>query len=176
MSLASMSKGKETETISAMLSIFGIVETRQLRKMFEHLKDAQYGAIIARMHRQHMLWYGYGGKYVALSEHAAKYVDVDKSVMMCWAFLAVKHLVREISSGDGPTFLTFTGRRKEYDLICLNRDTREEIIHNAPRTGDRIRRIFVCSDMSETDGLVFRTALDRVFLVTESGEIEQYEL
>lgn len=176
MSLASMSRGREIGVITTLLSIFGAVEARQMRALFSHLKDAQYAAIMSRMYREGLIWYGCGGKYIAISEHAAKYVDLDKSVMMCWAFISVKQLVREISSGDGPTLLTFMAKRSEYDLIYLDQYNHDEIRNNSPREGARIRRLFVVSDMSATDGLVFRSRYDYVLLVTDTGEVETYSL
>ena len=58
MSLASMSRGREIGVITTLLSIFGAVEARQMRALFSHLKDAQNAAIMSRMYREGLIWYG----------------------------------------------------------------------------------------------------------------------
>ena len=51
MSFARKSKGCETATILQLLSIMGAVEDRQLRILFAHLSDQDYGRILYRMQR-----------------------------------------------------------------------------------------------------------------------------
>ena len=174
MSLAAVSMGKEIAFMTALLAIFGAVEARQMRILFEHLSDDQYAKIMTRLRREGFVWYGSGGRYIAASEHAANYVDLNKSVMMFWAFISIRHLVQEISSGDGETVLTFMSGRAEYDLIYMDRSNHEEILAGSARLGAKIRRLFVVSDLSDCDGMKFRTQNDFILVVAEDGSVETY--
>ena len=59
------SKGREVAYITELLSIFGIVEVRQMRRLFSHLSNAQYGQIISRLEREGIIYHDPGGQYLS---------------------------------------------------------------------------------------------------------------
>ena len=56
MTFARAVKNKELAYISRLLSIFGVVEERQMRLLFQHLEAKDYGKIMTRLHREGMIY------------------------------------------------------------------------------------------------------------------------
>ena len=48
MSFAGTVRNHELVYITKLLSIFGVVESTQMRKLFSHLNDSEYGKILTR--------------------------------------------------------------------------------------------------------------------------------
>ena len=52
MSFASKYRGKELTVMVKLLSVFGVVEVRQMRELFSHLDTKKYGKIMTLLHRE----------------------------------------------------------------------------------------------------------------------------
>ena len=56
MSFASKYRGKELTVMVKLLSVFGVVEVRQMRELFSHLDTKKYGKIMTLLHREGMVY------------------------------------------------------------------------------------------------------------------------
>ena len=81
MSFAGTVRNRELVYITKLLSIFGVVENKQMRKLFSHLEDSEYGKILGRLHREGMAYRVPDSAYLASSQFTANRVDKSVSVM-----------------------------------------------------------------------------------------------
>lgn len=62
MSFASKYRGKELTVMVKLISIFGVVEVRQMQELFSHLNPKTYGKIMNRLHMEGMVFTTPDGK------------------------------------------------------------------------------------------------------------------
>ena len=70
MKFAYAARDREVAFIIRLLTIFGVVEQRQMRLLFNHLSNRSYGQILARLRREGLA-YSYRGSPEDLRHHHA---------------------------------------------------------------------------------------------------------
>ncbi len=176
MTFAHAAKGKELTLISRLLSIFGIVEERQMRELFQHLSTKDYGRIMTRLHREGMFYRSPDAKYIAASALTAAKADCRSSVLCFWAFIEIRDKAQDFCAGDAPAIVTVASKTKDYDLIPLTEESVKLINDMADDIPAQTVRYLVTDDLNLVADLERRIKNDFVLLVDEDGEIETYEL
>ena len=176
MSFARISKKKEVIYITRLLSIFGVVETQQMRELFSHLPNEKYGQLLIKLKREGYLRYSSNGQYLSSAEIPMDNSRIADSVRAFWVVIHVKDKINDFCSGEDPVLLSVasTEKRGDYDLILVKKENREEIIRHAERCPCDVRRILIVSDIKETAGLTYRTENDYVAIVDHSGTVTTY--
>lgn len=64
MTFAHLTKDREFAVMTKLLTIFGIVEARQMRELFSHMSDGQYGRIMAQMQREGLAYRTPDGRFL----------------------------------------------------------------------------------------------------------------
>lgn len=168
MSFARKSKGCETATILQILSIMGAVEDRQLRALFSHLSDQDYGRILYRMQRDGVIYRSKDAVYVAMNHLAMERTDLKSSVMSMWAFIHMKDKILDFCAGNPPAIMTFTAHERDYDLIPVVYNT-SAVNESLEFTPDRTIRFLIVDSEHELSGLEFRLKNDYGVIVDGAG-------
>ena len=176
MSFASRARKREVPTISRLLSIFGIVEERQMRILFKHLPPSNYGRIMAKMHREGLVYYTPDGKYLACNEVQAKNSDIKSGVLGVWAFIKIRDKMQDFCAGESPAIATVASFETDYDLIPLTGDNVEHINAMADEIPQHTVRYLITDDLQKIVGIDRRMRNDYVLHINENGEIETYEM
>ena len=96
MSFASKYRGKELTVMVKLLSVFGVVEVRQMRELFSHLDTKKYGKIMTLLHREGMVYTTPDAKYLASNRMSAAKVDISSSVSCLFgALISIKDSIQE---------------------------------------------------------------------------------
>ena len=175
MTFARAVKNKELAYISRLLSIFGVVEERQMRLLFQHLEAKDYGKIMTRLHREGMIYRTPDAKYLAPSELTAMRTDRRNSVLCFWAFIQIRDKAQDFCMGEPPTIITVASRSTDYDLIPLSRENITLINEQAEDIPERSVRYLITDDLKLISGVERRFKNDYVLHINEDGAIETYE-
>ena len=169
-------KGKELPYISQLLSIFGIVEARQMRLLFSHLTDYRYGKIMARLHQEGMIYYESGGRYLCSRGYTLDPTRMQGSIRAFWVLIKLKDKAKGIFAGDPPALLSFSTGNTDYDMVPVNTGDLEKIAICPRYLPKDVRRLLIVSSMDETDGFAFRPQNDYVVEVSEDGDVQMYKM
>ena len=176
MSFASMVKERQVVYITRLLSIFGVVEERQMRSLFSFLSDQRYGAMISVLHREGTAKRSPDAKYIASSRMSLTRTDIKTSVMCFWAFIAGKDKVLDFCAGEAPTMVTISGQKGDYDIIPVTPKNIEQVNLASYELPESTVRLLVTDDLESLTQLDRRVRNDLVLLVGKDGVTETYEL
>lgn len=176
MTFARAVKNKELAYISRLISIFGVVEERQMRLLFQHLDSKDYGKIMTRLHREGMIYRTPDAKYLAPSELTAKRTDRRNSVLCFWAFIQIRDKAQDFCKGEPPTVITVASKSTDYDVIPLSKENIPLINKLGDEIPERSVRYLVTDDLKLITGVERRMKNDYVLHINEDGAIETYEL
>ena len=151
MTFAHPTKDREFAVMTKLLTIFGIVEARQMRELFSHLSDGQYGRIMAQMQREGLAYRTPDGRFLSTSRYSLQIAEKRDSVMCFWALIRVKNFLLDFCAG-----------------VSLLRE--EE-----PPTKDLVR-IFVAEAMNEVSDIPTRKENDYIIVVEKDGTAQLYGL
>jgi len=176
MSFVGTVKGRELAYITRILSVFGVVEERQMRTLFTFLSDKDYGRIMTRLQREGLVYRTSDAKYLAVSEFTYAKADVESSVRCFWAFIQVKDKMQDFCAACPPAIVTIASKAKDYDLIPLDAKTIELVNESLEDTDERGVRFLVTDDLMNIAKIERREKNDFVIHVKHDGETEIYEL
>lgn len=176
MSFKGMVKGKELAFVSKLLAIFGAVEEKQMRELFSHLNDSEYGKIMTRMRREGLFYRTPGAKYLSSTRILLDKVDISSSVACFWAFLTLKDRVDDFCAGEMPAIMTMASKATDYDLIPVSERSIQLINDGAEYLPEKTVRFLVTRDLNLLTDIDRRIKNDYAILVDENGVVETYEL
>lgn len=176
MTFARAVKNKELAYISRLLSIFGVVEERQMRLLFQHLDSKDYGKIMTRLHREGMIYRTPDAKYIAPSELTAMRADRRNSVLCFWAFIQIRDKAQDFCVGEPPAIISVASKSTDYDVIPLSKENISLINEMGDEIPERSVRYLVTDDLKLVSGVERRMKNDYVLHINEDGAIETYEL
>ena len=166
MKFAYAARDREVAFIIRLLTIFGVVEQRQMRLLFNHLSNRSYGQILARLRRE----------FLATSRYSLDHGKTLESVMVFWAFIKMRDNVLDFCASDPPAILSFSSAAKDYDLIPGSKQNIPAI--NAARTvvAEATVRLIVVDDLSTLDEVEPRLVNDYGILVGPNGVEQIYKM
>jgi len=176
MSFATTVKRHEFTFITRILTIFGIVEERQMRRLFKHLPDQKYGRIMMSLYRQGLVYYTPDGKYIASNEFQANRADRKSSILCFWAFIHIRNKVQDFCAGTAPALVTVAASDTDYDLIPLNEESIATINEMSEEIPAHTVRYLITDDLHKIVKVDRRIKNDYVLQISENGEIEIYEM
>lgn len=168
MSIAKKSKGCEVATITQLLSIMGAVEDQQLRKLFSHLSDQQYGQVLYHLQRKGAICRSKDGRFIAMSRMALERTDMQASVMAMWAMIHMKEKILDFCAGNPPAVMSFSSHERDYDLIPVVMNT-AAINESVDMLPSRTVRFLIVEDEHQLSGLEFRLKNDYGVIVDGMG-------
>lgn len=169
MKFAYAARDREVAFIIRLLTIFGVVEQRQMRLLFNHLSNRSYGQILARLRREGLAYFSPDGQFLATSRYSLDHGKTLESVMVFWAFIKMRDNVLDFCASDPPAILSFSSAAKDYDLIPGSKQNIPAI--NAARTvvAEATVRLIVVDDLSTLDEVEPRLVNDYGILVGPNG-------
>lgn len=176
MSFATTAKKQEFTFIARLLTVFGIVEERQMRQLFKHLPAAKYGRIMTSLYRQGLAYYTPDGKYIATNEFQAARADRKSSVLCFWAFIHIRNQVQDFCAGMAPALVTVAASTTDYDLIPLTDDNIALINEMGEEIPEHTVRYLITDDLHRIVKVNRRIKNDYVLQIQEDGAIESYEM
>jgi len=176
MSFAKIVKNRELAYITKLLSIFGAVEERQMRELFSHLDDKEYGKIMARLHREGLVYRTPDAKHLTTSRYSLEKVDVPSSVRCFWAFIKIKNKVQDFCSGSAPAIITVASNSTDYDLIPVSSNNATQINESCEEIPEATVRFLVTENLELLRGIERRIHHDYALLVDDEGVAETFEL
>lgn len=176
MSFASKYRGKELTVMVKLLSVFGVVEVRQMRELFSHLDAKKYGKIMTLLHREGMVYTTPDAKYLASNRMSAAKVDISSSVSCFWALISIKDSIQDFCAGEMPALLTVSATGFDYDLIPVSEKALSLINDTCFELPDGVRRLLVMRSINDAVKIERRMKNDFVIVVGEDGVTGSYEL
>ena len=176
MSFKSTVKGHELAFVSKLLAIFGAVEERQMRELFSHLNDSEYGKIMTRMDREGLFYRTPEAKYLTSTRILLDKVNIQSSVACFWAFLELKDRIRDFCAREIPAIITMAAKASDYDLIPVTGKNTQLINDNAADLPENTVRFLVTRDLNLLTQIERRMKNDYAILVDDNGVVETYEL
>lgn len=169
-------RDREVAFIIRLLTIFGVVEQRQMRLLFNHLSNRSYGQILARLRREGLAYFSPDGQFLATSRYSLDHGKTLESVMVFWAFIKMRDNVLDFCASDPPAILSFSSAAKDYDLIPGSKQNIPAI--NAARTvvAEATVRLIVVDDLSTLDEVEPRLVNDYGILVGPNGVEQIYKM
>ena len=155
MKFAYAARDREVAFIIRLLTIFGVVEQRQMRLLFNHLSNRSYGQILARLRREGLAYFSPDGQFLATSRYSLDHGKTLESVMVFWAFIKMRDNVLDFCASDPPAILSFSSAAKDYDLTV---------------------RLIVVDDLSTLDEVEPRLVNDYGILVGPNGVEQIYKM
>lgn len=176
MKFAYAARDREVAFIIRLLTIFGVVEQRQMRLLFNHLSNRSYGKILARLRREGLAYFSPDGQFLATSRYSLDHGKTLESVMVFWAFIKMRDNVLDFCASDPPAILSFSSAAKDYDLIPGSKQNIPAI--NAARTvvAEATVRLIVVDDLSTLDEVEPRLVNDYGILVGPNGVEQIYKM
>ena len=176
MTFAKNSKGREIAFIMRLVNTFGLVEQRQMRKLFAHMNDKAYGMILSRLNNEGLIHWQKNGEDLAASRMTpGKHLN-DERVRCFWAFIAMKDAIRDYCAGDPPVLMSFLTDAEDCVMIPVTEYNIDAINAHAVSLPDETIRFLVARFIQDVDGVVPRGRNDYVLLVDDTGQTETYEL
>lgn len=176
MSFAKLSHNRELALITQLLAIFGVVERGQMRELFSHLSDSQYGKILTLLSREGLAYRSPDSIYLASSKFTASRIDKENSVMCFWAFILIKDKAQDFCAGEAPAILTVASKSKNYDLIPLNGRNAQQVNEASEEIPSGTIRYLITRDLQHITTIDRRMKNDYVIHVGDKGVTEIYEL
>lgn len=176
MKFAYAARDHEVVFIIRLLTIFGVVEQRQMRLLFDHLSNRSYGQILARLRREGLAYFSPDGQFLATSRYSLSHGKTLDSVMVFWAFIKMRDNVLDFCASDPPAMLSFSSASKDYDLIPGSKQNIPAI--NAARTviPEATVRLIVVDALSALDEIEPRLVNDYGVLVGPNGVEQIYKM
>lgn len=176
MKFANAARGREVAFFIRLLTIFGVVEQRQMRLLFDHMSNRSYGQILARLRREGLAYFSPDGQFLATSRYSLDHGKTLESVMAFWAFIKMRDNVLDFCASEPPAILSFSSAAKDYDLIPGSRQNIPSI--NAARTmiPEATVRLIVIDNLDLLDEVEPRTANDYGVLVGSNGVEQIYKM
>lgn len=100
-----------------LLTIFGVVEQRQMRLLFDHMSNRSYGQILARLRQEGLAYFSPDGQFLATSRYSLDHGKTQEAIMAFWAFIQMRDHVLDFCASEPPAILSFSSADKDYDLI-----------------------------------------------------------
>ena len=120
MKFAYAARDREVAFIIRLLTIFGVVEQRQMRLLFNHLSNRSYGQILARLRREGLAYFSPDGQFLATSRYSLDHGKTLESVMVFWAFIKMRDNVLDFCASDPPAILSFSSAEATVRLIVVD--------------------------------------------------------
>lgn len=176
MKFAYAARDHEVVFIIRLLTIFGVVEQRQMRLLFDHLSNRSYGQILARLRREGLAYFSPDGQFLATNRYSLDHGKTLESVMAFWAFIKMRDNVLDFCASEPPAILSFSSAAKDYDLIPGSRQNIPAI--NAARTmiPAATVRLIVTNNLDLLDEVEPRAANDFGILVGPDGVEQIYKM
>ncbi len=174
MTFANTVKGREIAYVTRLLNIFGVVEQRQLRSLFSHMSDGEYGLLLSRLNSEGMICWLKDGTELAASRLTAGRRSKEK-IRCFWAFIRLKDKIRDFCAADPPALASILTSKEDCLLIPVTDDNSGAINAHAASLPDETIRFFVARSIQDIDGIVPRGENDYVLLIDDAGATETYE-
>ena len=167
---------REVVFMIRLLTIFGVVEQRQMRLLFDHMSNRSYGQILARLRREGLAYFSPDGQFLATSRDSLDHGKTQEAIMAFWAFIQMRDHVLDFCASEPPAILSFSSADKDYDLISGSQRNIPSI--NASRTlvPEASVRLIVVDDMKSLDELIPRDDNDYGVLTGSDGVEQIYKL
>ena len=169
MQFSKRNKGRELPIIIQILTIFGVVEQRQLRLLFSHLTDAAYGKIISVLKREGLAYFSADGSYISTSRYSMTHKNLQDSITTFWVFVHLRDRISDFCASDPPAILTFSASDKEYDLLPGSPENIPAINLQADSISEDTIRLIAATDMEAIRDVESREKNDYLALVDEGG-------
>ena len=176
MSFAMRLKGREMAYVTNILTIFGVLEQRQIRRMLEHMTDDEYSKLLARLYREGQIHLANGGNLLAASRLTMNRTDSQDSILCFEGFLYLKDKIRDICAGPPPAIVTITTKTRMGDIIPVSERNVEEINSQMDAIPMDANRFLVTRNNEILMKLFRRSGNDYVLFVREDGRIELHDL
>ena len=176
MSFKSMVKNHELAYVTKIITIFGVVEERQMRRLFSFLSESEYGKIMTLLAREGQFYRTPDARYLAASRRQLDKLHISSSVDCFWAFLELKDRVHDFCAGEPPAIITMLAKTTDYDLIPISSENTKQVNDNAEELPERTVRFLVTRDLEFLTEIDRRIKNDYAILVDENGVVETYEL
>ncbi len=160
---------QELAAIAKLLSVFGIVEERQLRKLFVHLKDKEYGRLLSAIKREGFVSFFSEGRYIAAPNFIPEPAKSRDSILVFWCFIHFRSRIEDFCGSDPPTLLTFSSEDKECDLIPGTPANVAAINAQADQINSEVRRFIVTRTKDDVSGVELRPSNDYLVFVDDEG-------
>ena len=176
MKFANAARGQEVVFIIRLLTIFGVVEQRQMRLLFDHMSNRSYGQILDRLRREGLAYFSPDGQFLATNRYSLDHGKTLESVIAFWAFIKMRDNVLDFCASEPPAILSFSSAAKDYDLIPGSRQNIPAI--NAARTmiPAATVRLIVTDNLDLLDEVEARAANDFGILVGPNGVEQIYKM
>lgn len=176
MKFANAARGQEVVFFIRLLTIFGVVEQRQMRLLFDHMSNRSYGQILSRLQREGLAYFSPDGQFIATNRYSLDHGKTLESVMAFWAFIKMRDNVLDFCASEPPAILSFSSAAKDYDLIPGSRQNIPAI--NAARTmiPTATVRLIVTNSLDLLDEVEPRAANDFGILVGPNGVEQIYKM
>ena len=157
---------REVAFMIRLLTIFGVVEQRQMRLLFDHMSNRSYG----------QAYFSPDGQFLATSRYSLDHGKTQEAIMAFWAFIQMRDHVLDFCASEPPAILSFSSADKDYDLISGSQRNIPSI--NASRTlvPEASVRLIVVDDMKSLDELIPRDDNDYGVLTGSDGVEQIYKL
>ena len=176
MSFTTRLKGREMAYVTNILTIFGVLEQRQIRLLLGHMSDDEYAKLLARLYREGQIHLADGGNLLAASRLTMGQTESRNSILCFEGFLYLKDKIRDFCAGPPPAIVTITTKTKMGDLIPVNEGNAEEINGQMDAIPKDANRFLITRDKDCLMGLFRRESNDYVLYVREDGRIEFHDL
>jgi len=176
MSFKQVVSKREIHCIDMLLSVFGVVEAEQMRRLFEHLSDAQYGSIMSRMRRDGAYCTSSDALLLSQNSYTLKTTEPAERIPAFEAFITLKDRMCDFCAGDAPAVATIVSKDSDYDLIPVMPYNIGQINDSLEHVPEKTKRLLVVSDLDLVGMLQRRYKNDYVFYVSPDKKVEMYEL
>ena len=175
MKFANTARGQEVAYIIRLLTIFGVVEQRQMRLLFNYMSNRAYGEVLSRIRLEGLAYFSKDGQFIATNRYSLDRGKTRESVMAFWAFIRMRDYVKEFCASEAPAILSFNSDAKEYDLIPGSRQNIPSINAGRCSISDNTVRLIVTDTMDILEDIEPREMNDYAVLVGPDG-VEQIYL
>ena len=117
MKFAYAARDREVAFIIRLLTIFGVVEQRQMRLLFNHLSNRSYGQILARLRQEGLAYFSPDGQFLATSRYSLDHGKTQEAIMAFWAFIQMRDHVLDFCASEPPAILSFSSADNDYGVL-----------------------------------------------------------
>ena len=93
---------REVVFMIRLLTIFGVVEQRQMRLLFDHMSNRSYGQILARLRQEGLAYFSPDGQFLATSRYSLDHGKTQEAIMAFWAFIQMRDHVLDFCASEPP--------------------------------------------------------------------------
>lgn len=172
MKFANTARGQEVAYIIRLLTIFGVVEQRQMRLLFNYMSNRAYGEVLSRIRLEGLAYFSKDGQFIATNRYSLDRGKTQESVMAFWAFIKMRDYVKEFCASEPPAILSFNSDAKEYDLIPGTSQNIPAINASRGNISEKTVRLIVTDAMENLESIETRELNDYAVLVGAGG-VEQ---